>query len=246
MQGQGGDGYGAGVDAGLVGAHGGVALGCVVAGAVVAQGGLDHAGLPEGGADAFQRRRRDVPLGRRPAPPLLNEGEVVVGHGFLSEGHLEVVGMPGALQVLKVAAQFPVHLAGGDGHQAADFFRGQDGGADHGAGAPVVADQAGPFRAQGIDQGHGVPGQQGRVVASVGRGGGGRIAAHKGGHGAEAGRRQVGQQVAEGPGVVGEAVQADGQGAFAHFQVVEVDAVGVDAAGGEVGHRIHYPFIRDP
>ena len=74
------------------------------------------------------------------------------------------------------------------------------------------------------------------MVGTVGRRGGGSIAAHEGRDGAESGGGEVGQQVAEGVRVVGEAVESDGQGTVANFEVVKFDVVGLYGASVEISH----------
>ena len=134
-----------------------------------------------------------------------------MGHRLLGVRALEEEPVPGALEVLEVQAELAVYPAGGNGHQFDDLLGRQGGGSHDGAGSPVVADQVGAVGSQCADEFNRVAGHQCGVVTPVRRGFGRCVAAHERGDGAEAGGRQVWQQVAEGPGVVGEPVEADGQ-----------------------------------
>ena len=70
--------------------------------AVVIESGFHYSRLSESLLHRLQQLGRDVPVGRSVLPPVDDELEVVVREGGLGGRKLEVVGMPGASQVVEV------------------------------------------------------------------------------------------------------------------------------------------------
>ena len=80
--------------------------------AVVIESGLHYSRLSEGILHRLQQLGRDVPVGRSVLPPVDDKLEVVMRESGLGGGELEVVGMPGATQVVEVVIKGCAGMSG--------------------------------------------------------------------------------------------------------------------------------------
>ena len=108
--------------------------------AVVIESGLYYSRLSEGLLHRLQQLGRDVPVGGCVFPPVDDKLEVVVRESGLGGGKLEVVGMPGASQVVEVTVKGCAGMSRAKSDELDNLFGLEGRGRVGGEGAPVVAD----------------------------------------------------------------------------------------------------------
>lgn len=213
---------------------------------VVAERRLEVGGVADALLDERQVLARVV--ARRPvAPDAIDEGEVVGGdRGLHDMLELEVPEVERPLDLV-VGAQVlaeDLERRDVDDDAAPPPVRPEARGAPRGDGAPVVGDENRvPAAAERLVEREDVGDHRARVdVVAVRRELRRREAPVERRDRPVPGRRQVGQQVAVGPGGVGEPVDAERQGSGPRLEVVELESVGLDRAACDLGHRESPPY----